>query len=120
VLWTDPNPGHAPDPKLLAIEPTSEKRSPLTGHTRTRLTVRFDKGNGAVFALTLAKNGAKLKQPKSGEECFIHTARTGALDRDAATYGIHTEFDYSLNSPPAMLKATRVVPFSSRFRSSSG
>jgi uncharacterized protein (TIGR03435 family) len=53
---------------------------------RSKLKVRRETRDGPAFALTVAKNGAMVKQPKGGEESFIRTARTGALDQDAATY----------------------------------
>jgi uncharacterized protein (TIGR03435 family) len=52
---------------------------------RFKLEVHRETREGPVFALTVAKNGAKLKQPKDGEESFIRNGRTGPLDKDAAT-----------------------------------
>ena len=52
---------------------------------RFKLKVHRESREGSVFALTVAKNGAKLKEPKDGEESFVRTARTGPMDQDAVT-----------------------------------
>jgi uncharacterized protein (TIGR03435 family) len=56
---------------------------------RFQLKVRRETREGNVYALVVAKNGPKLKDPASGDQSFIRLARYDPPERPALTYVLY-------------------------------
>ena len=56
---------------------------------RFQLKARRESREGNVYALVVAKNGARLKEPASGDQSFIHLARFDPPERPTLTYVLY-------------------------------
>jgi len=58
---------------------------------RFQLKVRRETREGNVYALVVAKNGPKLKEPAGGDQSFIRLARYDPPERPTLTYVLYCQ-----------------------------